>query len=113
MNLTKPLERFDLAVVGAGIVGLGTAAELARAWLADDGASALANLRDRLERGILASVEEVGINGGGVGRVANTSNLYFDHVEAEALVIALDLKGLPLGDAPFTFAAAALNGSAN
>ena len=34
------------------------------------------------------------MNGAGVGRVANTSNLYFDHVEAEALVIALDLKGL-------------------
>jgi len=78
----------------AGIVGLGAAAELARTWLAEDGAHALANLRDRLERGILASVEEAGVNGGGADRVVNTSNLYFDHVEAEALVIALDLKGL-------------------
>lgn len=51
-------------------------------------------LRDRLEQGILSSVEECGVNGDGLPRVCNTSNLYFDHVEAEALVIALDLKGL-------------------
>jgi cysteine desulfurase len=54
----------------------------------------LAALRDRLERGILAAVADAGVNGAGVGRVANTLNLYFDQVEAEALVIALDLKGL-------------------
>jgi cysteine desulfurase len=85
----------------AGIVGLGKAAELARAWLADTGPNpetgspaALAALRDRLEQGILASVPEAGVNGYPAPRVANTSNLYFDHVEAEALVIALDLKGL-------------------
>ena len=77
----------------AGIVGLGRAAELAREWMAN-GADALARLRDRLEQGILAEVEEAGVNGGSAARVANTSNLYFDHVEAEALVIALDLKGL-------------------
>lgn len=77
-----------------GIVGLGKAAELAQEWLASDGPSQLATLRDRLEQGILAEVEECGINGRGVARVVNTSNLYFDHVEAEALVIALDLKGL-------------------
>jgi cysteine desulfurase len=78
----------------AGIVGLGKAAELARAWLANGERQALAALRDRLEQGILAQVEEAGVNGAGATRVANTSNLYFDHVEAEALVIALDLKGL-------------------
>ncbi len=80
------------------IVGLGKAAELAGQWLAEDspanGPTHLAALRDRLEQGILAQVEECGVNGGGVARVSNTSNLYFDHVEAEALVIALDLKGL-------------------
>ena len=86
----------------AGIVGLGKAAELAKAWLAGeaggvtamDSVDELARLRDRLEQGILAEVEEAGVNGGGAARVANTSNLFFDHVEAEALVIALDLKGL-------------------
>jgi cysteine desulfurase len=79
----------------AGTVGLGKAAELARAWMAD-GADALAGLRDRMEQGILAAVDEAGVNGGGAARVANTSNLYFDHVDAEALVIALDLKGLAI-----------------
>jgi len=86
----------------AGIVGLGRAAELARAWLAanpenPDSPASLTALRDRLERGILAAVAGAGVNGGGgdpVARVANTANLYFDDVEAEALVIALDLKGL-------------------
>jgi cysteine desulfurase len=83
----------------AGIVGLGKAAELARRWLAQgesgsDSPLALAALRDRLEQGILAQVEEAGVNGAGAARVGNTSNLYFDHVEAEALVISLDLKGL-------------------
>ncbi|MEO8735038.1 MAG: cysteine desulfurase family protein [Edaphobacter sp.] len=81
-----------------GIVGLGKAAELAQHWLAEDsptdGPTHLAILRDRLEQGILARIEECGVNGGGAPRVANTTNLYFDHVEAEALVIALDLKGL-------------------
>jgi cysteine desulfurase len=78
----------------AGIVGLGRAADEARIWLLENGAQELTRLRDRLERGILEAVNEAGINGGGAARVANTTNLYFDHVEAEALVIALDLKGL-------------------
>ena len=82
----------------AGIVGLGKAAEVARTWLAagsgEDSPQGLAALRGRLEQGIIGAVEEAGVNGGGAPRVANTSNLYFDQVEAEALVIALDLKGL-------------------
>ncbi|HEV2619666.1 MAG TPA: cysteine desulfurase family protein [Acidobacteriaceae bacterium] len=77
-----------------GIVGLGKAAELAQGWLANGGAQRLAALRDRLEQGILAAVDEAGVNGAGAERVANTCNLFFDNVEAEALVIALDLKGL-------------------
>jgi cysteine desulfurase len=83
----------------AGIVGLGKAAELARSWLVASGPNSpqsLAALRDRLEQGILAAVEDAGINGAGVPRVVNTANLYFDRVEAEALVIALDLKGLAI-----------------
>ena len=88
----------------AGIVGLGKAAEIARAWMAGTGASvgegtppdsqALAAMRDRLEQGVLAAIPEAGVNGAGAPRVPNTSNFYFDSVEAEALVIALDLKGL-------------------
>ena len=51
-------------------------------------------LRDRLEQGILALVDECGVNGGKVARVPNTTNVWFDHLEGEALVISLDLKGL-------------------
>jgi cysteine desulfurase len=134
----------------AGIVGLGKAAELAQAWLANDkatpnpgistddaqtknpgvptedqqtknpgapyidsdvwasrasatapahlnaaqGSAQLTALRDRFEQTILAQIDETGVNGAGAPRVSNTSNLYFNHLEAEALVIALDLKGL-------------------
>jgi cysteine desulfurase len=83
-----------------GIVGLGKAAELALCSLPaphgiDDGSIArLAALRDRLEQGILAAVEDCAVNSASAPRVANTTNLYFDHLEGEALVIALDLKGL-------------------
>ena len=81
-----------------GIVALGKAAELAAAWMSDDsplnGPTHLAALRDRLEQGLLSQIESCGVNGAGAPRACNTTNLYFDHVEAEALVIALDLKGL-------------------
>ena len=77
-----------------GIIGLGKAAELGHAWLASGGAQEMAALRDRLERGILASVEATSVNGGAAPRVPNTTNIYFDGMEGEALVIALDLKGL-------------------
>jgi cysteine desulfurase len=55
---------------------------------------AMAQLRDQLESRILRQVESAGVNGAGAPRVPNTSNIYFDYVEGEALVIALDLKGL-------------------
>lgn len=77
-----------------GIVGLGKASELARAALTDGTMETIAALRDRLEQGILAQVDETGVNSGNAARVANTTNIYFDHLEGEALVIALDLKGL-------------------
>ena len=80
----------------AGIVALGKAAELASAWLAESGPHALAQLRDHLEQTLLAQIPDSGVNGAGTLRTPNTSNLYFDHVEAEALVIALDLKGLSI-----------------
>jgi cysteine desulfurase len=78
----------------AAIVGLGKAAELATTWLSTTAPAELTALRDRFEQGILAQIDECGVNGGTAPRVSNTSNLYFNHLEAEALVIALDLKGL-------------------
>jgi cysteine desulfurase len=97
-----------------GIVGLAKAAELAMHSLEDGTISRLAALRDRLEAGIL-ELPGTGVNGAyltqtpgapgashlgtwdstnPVPRVANTTNIWFDDLEGEALVIALDLKGV-------------------
>jgi cysteine desulfurase len=78
----------------ACIAGLGKATELANIWLTTEGPAELTALRDRFEQGILSQIEDTGVNGAGAPRVSNTSNIYFNHLEAEALVIALDLKGL-------------------
>jgi cysteine desulfurase len=78
----------------AGIVGLGKAAEIAAASLKNGSMDRLTALRDRLERGLLDRVEGSGINGSADARVPNTTSLYFDDLEGEALVIALDMKGL-------------------
>ena len=75
------------------IAGLGAAAARARAALAAD-ASHVGRLRDRLEAGILARVADTVVNAGQVPRVANTSNISFTGVEAESLLIALDLEGI-------------------
>lgn len=77
-----------------GIVALGKAAELAKAGLDRGDIRKLAALRDKLERGILAQVEDTEVNGAGASRVPNTTNIRFDGIESESLVIALDLKGL-------------------
>ena len=77
----------------AGIVGLGKAAEMARMSLADD-ARRISALRDGLQRGLLELVPHSRVNGGRAPRTPNTTNLVFPGVEGEALLIALDLKGL-------------------
>ncbi|HMK30029.1 MAG TPA: cysteine desulfurase family protein [Terriglobales bacterium] len=77
-----------------GIVGLGKAAEFARAGFNDGGVERIRELRDRLEATILAEIDQVGVNGAGAPRVPNTSNIFFECIEGEALVIALDLKGV-------------------
>jgi cysteine desulfurase len=94
-------------------VGLAKAAELAMHSLEDGTISRLAKLRDRLEAGVL-ELPGTGVNGAylpltpgapgpafgtwdstnPVPRVANTTNIWFDNLEGEALVIALDLKGV-------------------
>jgi cysteine desulfurase len=78
----------------AGIVGLGKAAEIAAESLADGTMDRVADLRDQLETGVLKRIEGTGVNGIGQPRVPNTTNLYFNNLEGEALVIALDLKGI-------------------
>lgn len=76
------------------IVGLGQAAEIALRGFEDGSVERLRSMRDRLEQGILSQVEACGVNSGGAPRVPNTSNIFFDYIEGEAMVIALDLKGL-------------------
>jgi cysteine desulfurase len=77
-----------------GIVALGKAAELAIEGFERGDDKKMSALRDRLQQGILAQVEEAAVNGEGAPRVPNTANIYFDHIEGEAMVISLDLKGL-------------------
>jgi cysteine desulfurase len=77
-----------------GIIGLGKAAELAHAALDRGDLTRMAEMRDRIEQQILSDVEATGVNGEGAPRVPNTTNIHFDYIEGEALVIALDLKGL-------------------
>ncbi|HWX53407.1 MAG TPA: cysteine desulfurase family protein [Verrucomicrobiae bacterium] len=77
-----------------GIIGLGKAAEISLHWLQGNGPAEMAAIRDRLQDAVLNAMDGVGVNGLGAPRVPNTTNLYFDHIEGEALVIALDLKGL-------------------
>jgi cysteine desulfurase len=75
------------------IAGLGVASRLAAGKLEAE-AVRLAVLRDRLEDGILAAVPGTAVNGTRSARVPNTSNISFDGVEAESLLIALDLEGI-------------------
>jgi cysteine desulfurase len=77
----------------AGIVGLGKAAKLAMNRLQEE-AERLRRLRDLLERGLLDRIPQARSNGARVQRTPNTTNLTFPFVEGEAMVIALDLKGV-------------------
>jgi cysteine desulfurase len=75
------------------IAGMGVAAERGRAKLGTEGAR-VAALRDRLEREILSRIPGTTVNGAREPRVPNTTNISFDRVEAESLLIALDLEGI-------------------
>jgi cysteine desulfurase len=77
----------------AGIIGLGKAAEIARESLAAD-TRRVSALRNKLEQGLLARVPHARVNGGASSRTPNTTNLVFPGIEGEALLIALDLKGM-------------------
>lgn len=70
-----------------GAVAFGAAAELAQDH------TRIGALRDRLEQGILARVPDAYVNAASAPRVPNTSNIRFDYIDGEALVIALDLEG--------------------
>ena len=76
------------------IVGLGRAAALAREWLASDGPRRVQALRDALESGLVERIPDAHVHAGEAARVANTSNLRFDGVSGEALVMLLSAEGL-------------------
>jgi cysteine desulfurase len=76
-----------------GIVGLGIAAELARAGLADFDLR-IRSLRDRLETRLRERIPRASINGTTLSRTPHTTNLSFQGVEGEALLISLDLQGI-------------------
>jgi cysteine desulfurase len=76
-----------------GLIGLGVAARLAKTSLGGEGIR-LAAMRDRLERTVLERIPKTTINGVQALRVPNTTNISFEGVEAESLLIALDLEGI-------------------
>ncbi|MCR4376146.1 MAG: cysteine desulfurase [Acidobacteria bacterium] len=77
----------------AGLAGMAVAATYARTMMASHGAE-IARRRDRLESAILAAIPGTDVNGTRDARVPNTSNISVDGVEAESLLIALDLEGI-------------------
>jgi cysteine desulfurase len=75
------------------LIGLGVAADVARQKIATEGPR-LAALRDRLEAGILSGIPGTDRNGAASPRVPNTTNISVERVEAESLLIGLDLAGI-------------------
>jgi cysteine desulfurase len=77
----------------AGIVGLGRAAELAMANVQEEN-SRVRRLRDRMEEGILSRIPNTVRSGAREPRLPNTSNIAFEFVEAEAVLLSLDQLGI-------------------
>lgn len=78
-----------------GAAGFGVACELALKEMASE-EPRVRGLRDRLEKGLLERIPFVFVNGHPLERLGNTSNLTFDSVEGESLVLALDQAGFTL-----------------
>lgn len=77
----------------ASIVGFGKAAELAMAHIEEENTRVRA-LRDRLETTILKTIRYTRVNGNTQSRLPNTSNIAFDFVEAEAILMLFDQAGI-------------------
>jgi len=75
------------------LIGLGVAADMAKRKIDTEGPR-LAALRDRLEAGILSTISGTDRNGAAAPRVPNTTNISVERVEAESLLIGLDLAGI-------------------
>ena len=81
-----------------GIVGLGVACELSRGRMADD-ARRIGALRDRLEKGLVAALDHVRANGHPTQRLYNTTNLSFDYVEGESMMLKMQEIAVSTGSA--------------
>ncbi len=77
----------------SGIVGLGKACEIAEKNLTDN-AKYITNLRNKLIKGVLDSVEQSYLNGHPTMRLPNNVNFRFTGIEGESLVLHLDSKGI-------------------
>ena len=77
----------------ASIVALGRACELAKQWMEDEN-TRLKALRDRVERELLARVSDSRLNGSSKHRLPNTTNISFEFVEGEAILLLLDQAGI-------------------
>jgi cysteine desulfurase len=77
----------------AGIIGMGRAAEIALARMAED-SQRIGRLRDLLETLLLKSCPDIRINGKGANRLANTSNISFRYLEGESILVLLDQQGI-------------------
>ena len=75
------------------IVALGTAAELSLRYI-DDERKKVAELRDKLEKGLLESIPDSRVNGDIASRLPNTTNISFKNVEGEAILLMLDRLGI-------------------
>jgi len=76
-----------------GIIGLGKACELAMLRMEEKKTKVLP-LRDKLEKGILEKIPYTRVNSGAVSRLPNTSNISFEFVEGESILLSLDAEGI-------------------
>jgi len=81
------------------IVGAGRAAELALANL-DDENTRVRSLRDKLEKGLTSAIIHTRVNGGGADRVPNTTNISFEYVEGEDILLHLAGQGVCASSGP-------------
>ena len=76
-----------------GIVGLGAAAALALANLSEENTRVKA-MRDRLEKGLLQRIGNAFVTGDIENRLPNTTNIAFEYVEGEGILLLLDKEGI-------------------
>ncbi|ABK18361.1 cysteine desulfurase NifS [Syntrophobacter fumaroxidans] len=76
-----------------GIIGLGKAAELAARYMETEN-TVVKNLRDRLENALLARIPNSRVNGDRVNRLPNTTNISFEFVEGEGILLMMDEFGI-------------------